>query len=175
MSRRAKSGVTSGVWTVSMIAATAASRPEIRTAPPMTRLARTPSTRAVAKSIEAARICSPTDVRVSSRCSASRQSATTQTATIVILRMSTPEIVTGRFSCATEAAILPSGPSQRSATLWSRKATAKVATSITAGDCVRSGRKTSRSISPESTSTTAKQSRIPAQSGQPQSEASASA
>ena len=44
--------------------------------------------------------------------------------------------------------------------LWSRKATANVATSITAGDCVRSGRKTSRSISAESASTTAKQRRI---------------
>ena len=29
---------------------------------------------------------------------------------------------------------------------WSRNATANVATSITAGDCVRSGRKTSRSM-----------------------------
>ena len=31
--------------------------------------------------------------------------------------------------------------------LWSRNATANVATSITAGECPRSGRKTSRSIS----------------------------
>ena len=38
--------------------------------------------------------------------------------------------------------------------LWSRNATANVATSITAGDCVRSGRKTSRSIATESASTT---------------------
>ena len=30
--------------------------------------------------------------------------------------------------------------------LWSRNATAKVATSMTAGDCARSGRKTTRSI-----------------------------
>ena len=34
--------------------------------------------------------------------------------------------------------------------LCSRKATANVATSITAGDCSRSGRKTSRSIASES-------------------------
>ena len=46
--------------------------------------------------------------------------------------------------------------STSSATLWSRNATAKVVTSITAGDCVRSGRKTARSIASESAITTAK-------------------
>ena len=44
--------------------------------------------------------------------------------------------------------------------LWRRNATAKVATSITAGDCVRSGRKTARSIASESAITTAKQKTI---------------
>ena len=58
---------------------------------------------------------------------------------------------------------------------WSRKATANVATSITAGDWVRSGRKTSRSIAAERPITTAKQSTIPAQTGQPHCAASASA
>ena len=58
--------------------------------------------------------------------------------------------MTGRLSVASDAAGLPSGPNQRSAMLWSRKATAKVATSITAGDWSRSGRKMSRSIAAES-------------------------
>ena len=40
---------------------------------------------------------------------------------------------------------------------------------MTAGECPRSGRKTSRSIASESTSTTAKQRTIPAQTGQPHS------
>ncbi len=59
--------------------------------------------------------------------------------------------------------------------LWSRNATANVATSITAGDCVRSGRNTSRSIASDSASTTAKQRRIPAQPGQFHCDAKASA
>ena len=59
--------------------------------------------------------------------------------------------------------------------LWSRNATANVATSITAGDCVRSGRKTTRSIASESAITTAKQKTIAAQSGQSHCEANASA
>ena len=63
---------------------------------------------------------------------------------------------------ASEVAILPSGPNQSSAMLCSRKATANVATSITAGECPRSGRKTSQSIATESASTTAKQRTIPA-------------
>ena len=56
-----------------------------------------------------------------------------------------PPIVTAWFSDASETAgspIVPSRMSTSSATLWSRNATAKVVTSITAGDCVRSGRKT---------------------------------
>ena len=67
--------------------------------------------------------------------------------------------MTAWFSDATETAgspIVPSRMSTSSATLWSRNATAKVVTSITAGDCVRSGRKTARSIANESAITTAK-------------------
>ena len=56
-----------------------------------------------------------------------------------------------------------------------RNATANVATSITAGECVRSGRNTIRSMSIVSASTTAKQSRMPAHDGQPQTDAYATA
>ena len=76
------------------------------------------------------------------------------------MRTSTPPIVTTWFSDATETAgspIVPSRMSRISATAWSRNATAKVVTSITAGDCVRSGRKTTPSIANESAITTAKQ------------------
>ena len=93
----------------------------------------------------------------------------------MIFRISTSPIDTGRLSSASEAAVFPSGPNQSSAMLWSRNATANVAMSITAGDCARSGRKTTRSIASESTSTTAKQSAIPTPTGQPRSEANASA
>ena len=96
-------------------------------------------------------------------------------ATIVILRMSTPPTETGRFSCTSEVAVFPSGPNQRSAIDWSRNATAKVAMSITAADCVRSGRNTTRSIASESASTTAKQSAMPTPTGQSRSDANASA
>ena len=51
--------------------------------------------------------------------------------------------------------------------LCKRKATANVATSMTAGVCVRNGRKTTQSIATDSTMTTAKQSRMPVQTGQP--------
>ena len=70
---------------------------------------------------------------------------------------------------------MPSGPKASSAMLWRRNATAKVATSITAGDCVRSGRKTARSIASESAITTAKQKTTADQSGQSHCEAKASA
>ncbi len=139
--------MTSGDCTVNITATTAASAPEIRTATAITRFARTPSRRAVSKSSDDARIWRPIVVRSSSRKSATRQIATTMTATIVILRISTPAIVTGRLREARDEAIFPSDPNQSSAMFWSKKATANVATSITAGDCVRSGRKTSRSIS----------------------------
>ena len=49
------------------------------------------------KSIEAARMCRPTRVRSSSSTTATRQTAATTMATIVILRMSTEPIVTGRL------------------------------------------------------------------------------
>ena len=111
-------------------------------------------------------MCKPTDVRVRSSWSATRQAIVTTTATTEILRMSTPPITHGVFNSATELAILPSAPNQSSAMLWRRNAIAKVATSITAGDCSRSGRKTSLSMSIESARTTAKQSRIPAHTGQ---------
>ena len=65
VSRSAKSGVTSGFWTVRITATTAASAPESSTATPITRFARTPSMRAVWKSIAAARICRPIVVRSS--------------------------------------------------------------------------------------------------------------
>ena len=80
--------------------------------------------------------------------------------------MSTPPITQTRFSDASDVAILPSEPNQSSAMLSSRNATANVAISITSGDCVRSGRKTSHSIASDSASTTAKQSRIDPHSGQ---------
>ena len=51
--------------------------------------------------------------------------------------------------------------------LCSRNEIANVATSITAGDCVRSGRKTASSIASESPITTAKQARIAAHVDQP--------
>ena len=89
--------------------------------------------------------------------SATRQTAAVTIATTVILRTSVPRIVQGRLSFASDAAGSPrvsSRWSMRSATLWSRKATAKVATSIVAADCVRSGRKTTRSIASESAITT---------------------
>ena len=108
----------------------------------MTRFARTPSSRAVCESMEAARICRPIVVRSSSSVSAVRHTIATTIATIVILRMSTPEIVTGWLRSPNELAIFPSGPNQTSAMLWSRNATAKVATSMTAGVRPRSGRKT---------------------------------
>ena len=47
--------------------------------------------------------------------------------------------------------------------------------SMTAADCVRSGRKTTRSIASESARTTAKQSAIPTPTGQSRSDANASA
>ena len=66
VSCRAKVGVTVGYCTVSITATTAASAPAISTATVLTRFARTPSSRAVEKSIAAARMCSPIDVRFSS-------------------------------------------------------------------------------------------------------------
>jgi hypothetical protein len=70
-------------------------------------------------------MCSPIVVRSSSSESATRQRTATTTATIVILRMSTPETVTGWLSDESDDAIFPSGPNQSSATLCSRNATAE--------------------------------------------------
>ena len=60
VSRSAKSGVTSGFWTVRITDTAAARSAETSTAEPITRFALTPSSRAVRKSIDAARMCSPT-------------------------------------------------------------------------------------------------------------------
>ena len=73
----AKSGVTSGFCTVSITATTAASAPDSSTATPITRFARTPSRRAVSKSIDDARMCRPISVRSSSSMQSSRQTAAT--------------------------------------------------------------------------------------------------
>ena len=62
-----------------------------------------------------------------------------------------------------------------SATFWRMNATANVATSITAGECDRSGRKTSLSITTESASTTPMQKRIDSQFGSPHCAPKASA
>ena len=170
--------MTSGCCTVSITATTPASTPERRTAEPITRFARTPRSRAVWKSIAAARIWRPTVVRPRKSTSPTRQTAALTIATTVILRTSVPRIVQGRLSFASDAAGSPRVSSRwsiRSAIAWSRNATAKVATSIVAADWVRSGRKTTRSIANESASTTAKQRRMPMPTGQSRSEANASA
>ena len=91
------------------------------------------------------------------------------------MRTSTPPIETAWFSDASDTAgspIVPSRMSRISATLWSRNATANVVTSITAGDAVRSGRKTARSIRNESAITTAKQATMLPATGQPEVNAS---
>ena len=77
-------------------------------------------------------MCSPIDVRFSSATRSARQTAAVTIATIVILRMSTPPIATGRLSWTSDVAVLPSGPNQSSAIDWSRNATANVAMSMTA-------------------------------------------
>ena len=175
VSRSANVGVTVGNCTVRSTATTAASTPAMSTATALTRFARTPTSRAVWKSIAAARMCRPIEVRFRSSTRSARQTAAVTIATIAILRMSTPPTETGRLSSASDAAVFPSGPNQRSAMLWSRNATANVAISITAGDCERSGRKTTRSIASDSAITTAKQSAMPTPTGQSRSDAKASA
>ena len=89
-------------------------------------------------------------------------------ATIVTLRTSTPATVTARFSDATDEAGSPIVPSRRStmrAIDWSRNAIANVVTSITAGVCVRNGRKTARSIASDRSTTTTKQASTLAATG----------
>ena len=157
----AKVGVTVGYCTVSMTATTAASAPAMSTEAVLTRFARTPSSRAVCESIAAARMWSPIDVRLRSATSSRRHTAAVTIATIVIFRISTPPISTGRLSWTSDVAVLPSGPNQSSAIDCSRNATANVAMSMTAADCVRSGLKTTRSIASESASTTREAERDP--------------
>ena len=142
---------------------------------PITRSRLTPRRRAVRKSVEPARICSPIVVRPSRSASSPSAPIATATARIVTLRTSTPPTVTTWFREATETAgspIVPSRMSRISATAWSRNAIANVVTSITAGDCVRSGRKTARSITSESAITTAKQAATLPATGQPDVNAS---
>src|SRR5581483_11472776 len=175
VSLSANVGVASGVRTVMITATTAASAPESSTAPPITRFARTPRSRAVRKSIDAARMCRPTAVRSSRSFNSARQPAATRIETIEILRMRTPPRSHGWLSGASDVAIVPSDPKARSAMLCNRYATANVATSITAGDWRRSGRKTSQSMSTESASTTPKQKRIETPTGSPHDDPYASA
>ena len=173
----AKSGATSGFWTVRRTETAAAMTAESRTAVAITVFARTPRSRAVPKSVAAARICRPIRVRVSSSARSDNATAATTTATMVTFRTSTPQTVIARLSDATDAAgspIVSSRTSIRSATFCRMKATANVVTSITAGDCVRSGRNTSRSMAPESRITTTKHMRIPAHVGQPACDVNAS-
>ena len=87
----------------------------------------------MSKSIEAARMCRPIVVRSSRAVSATRQTTATTIATIEIFRTSTPAIATGRLRKVSDVAILPKAPNFSWAMLWSRNATANVATSITAG------------------------------------------
>ena len=89
-----------GFWTVRITLTVAARSAEMRTAEPITRSARTPSRRAVRKSIAAARMWSPVVVRSSRSTRSSRQTAATTIATIVILRMSTSPTVTGPVEVA---------------------------------------------------------------------------
>jgi hypothetical protein len=89
---------------------------------------------------------------------------------MVTLRTSTPPIETAWFRGASATAgspIVPSRMSRISATLWSRNASANVVTSITAGEAVRSGLKTARSIRNESAITTAKQAMMLPATGHP--------
>jgi hypothetical protein len=120
-------------------------------------------------------MCRPILVRPSSNASSASVTAATTTARIVTLRTSTPPIETAWFSGASVTAgspIVPSRRSRISATLWSRNATAKVVTSITAGEAVRSGRKTARSRANESAITTAKQAMMLPATGHPEVKAS---
>ncbi len=101
--------------------------------------------------------------------------AATMIARIVTLRTSTPPIVTAWFSGASETAgspIVPSRMSRIRATACNRNAIAKVVTSMTAGDCVRRGRKTARSSASDSATTTAKHARMLPATGQPEVNAS---
>ena len=73
-------------------------------------------------------------VRSSNAVRSSSATTATTIATSVILRTSTSPIDTGRLRDTSAVAGFPSAPNQSSAIACSRNATAKVATSITAGD-----------------------------------------
>ena len=165
VSRRAKSGPTKGNWTVRMTATVAASRPERKTKP--ITVARTPSSRAVSKSAAAARMCSPIVVRTSS--SASRASATAEmiTAAIVILRTSTPAIVVAWLNDAIDVAISPIVSSRMSirSDRLEHEGDGEGRHQHDRRDWPRSGRKTTRSISIDSTTTTAKHAAMLAATG----------
>ena len=90
VSLSAKSGVTSGNWTVRITATVAASTPERSTAIPITESARTPSRRAVRKSAAAARMCRPIVVFASRSASSPSVTTATTTARIVTFLTSTP-------------------------------------------------------------------------------------
>ena len=94
-----------------------------------------------------------------------RQPAAVATEITAISLISTPKMSQGALSCASEPTFFDSGPNFSNAMFWSRNATANVATSITVGELVRSGRKTSRSMRTDNTNTTPKQSRIDSQVG----------
>ena len=70
------------------------------------------------------------------------QMAATTTETIAIFRISTPPMSHGWLSGPIDDAMVPSCPNASTAMLCMRNAMANVATSITAGECVRSGRNT---------------------------------
>ena len=81
---------------------------------------------------------------------AARHTAAVTIAMIAILRISTPKMSHGAWRYAKRARRLAERAEGESAMFWRMNATANVATSITAGECPRSGRKTSLSISSES-------------------------
>ena len=91
MSRSAKSGRDERVLNGQQHGDGAAITPESSTANPITAFARTPSRRAVRKSVAAARICRPIVVRPSSSASATRATTQTTIAISVIRRMSRPQ------------------------------------------------------------------------------------
>ena len=85
------------------------------------------------------------------------------------LRTSTPATAIDWLSDDSDAAGSPiwlSRMSIRSATLCSTNEIANVVTSMTVGDCSRSGRKTARSIASESAMTTPKQATMLHSTGQ---------
>ena len=85
---------------LSTTAATAASTPATATAAMITVSALTPSSRAVGKSMDAARICSPIDVRLSISASTPKDTAPAQMATIETQRTCSVPIVTAWLSRA---------------------------------------------------------------------------